>query len=115
MLSVYWDINVLVEKINLILNHILTSFKALGVVYARHLHKMKGDVYVISRTKADLDSLEKKIANYFSKQYERGKSYTTRIYLFNVNNRRRCSGVFIVNFEHISHLVLVFLLLTLNM
>ena len=27
----------------------------------------------------------------------------------------RCSGVFIVNFEHISHLVLVFLLLTLNM
>ena len=27
----------------------------------------------------------------------------------------RCSGVFIVNFEHISHLLLVFLLLTLNM
>ena len=27
----------------------------------------------------------------------------------------RCSSVFIVNFEHISHLVLVFLLLTLNM
>ena len=26
-----------------------------------------------------------------------------------------CSGVFIVNFEHISHLVLVFLLLTLGM
>ena len=26
----------------------------------------------------------------------------------------RCSGVFIVNFEHISHLALVFLLLTLN-
>ena len=35
------------------------------------------------------------------------------------NTRTRCqwhhSGVFIVNFEHISHLVLVFLLLTLNM
>ena len=29
--------------------------------------------------------------------------------------RRRRSGVFVVNFEHISHLVLVFLLLTLNM
>ena len=28
--------------------------------------------------------------------------------------RRRCSGIFIVNFEHISHLVLVFLLLTLS-
>ena len=27
----------------------------------------------------------------------------------------RCSGVFIANFEHISHLVLVFLFLTLNM
>ena len=33
--------------------------------------------------------------------------------MFNVNNVR--SGVFIVNIEHISHLVLVFLLLTLNM
>ena len=28
---------------------------------------------------------------------------------------KRCSGAFIVNFEHISHLVLVFLLLTMNM
>ena len=46
------------------------------------------------------------------------------IYLIEVNNRntrtrceirRRRSGVFIVNFEHILHLVLVFLLLTLNM
>ena len=39
-------------------------------------------------------------------------------YMFKVNNRntraRRRSGIFIVNFEHISHLVLVFLLLTLN-
>ena len=41
-------------------------------------------------------------------------------YLFKVNNRNnraRCeisSGAFIVNFEHISHLVLVFLLLTLS-
>ena len=59
----------------------------------------------------------------------------TRIYLLEVDNRNtrarceicsklaiktleqrhwRLSGVFIVNFEHISHLVLVFLLLTLN-
>ena len=45
------------------------------------------------------------------------------IYLLKVNNRStrtRCeicskSAVFIVNFEHISHLALVFLLLTLNM
>ena len=39
--------------------------------------------------------------------------------MFKVNNKdtrmKRRSGVFIVNFEHISHLVLVFLLLTLNM
>ena len=61
--------------------------------------------------------------------------YPTSIYLFKVKNRNtrtRCgicsklaikiperrqwcrSGIFIVNFEHISHLVLVFLLLTLN-
>ena len=38
------------------------------------------------------------------------------IYLLKVNNRNwRRSGVFTVNFEDISHLVLVFLLLTLNM
>ena len=62
-------------------------------------------------------------------------SYPVGIYLLKVNNRNtrtRCeisnltiktperrhwhrSGVFIVNFEHISHLVLVFLLLTSNM
>ena len=62
-------------------------------------------------------------------------SWPAGIYLLKVNNRNtrtRCeicskltintperrqwrrSGVFIVNFEHISHLVLVFLLLTLN-
>ena len=43
--------------------------------------------------------------------------------MFKVNNKEtrmtftewRCSGFFIVNFEHISHLALVFLLLTLNM
>ena len=66
----------------------------------------------------------------------RGKCYPVGIYLLQVNNRNtkawckicskltiktleRChwrrSGVFILNFEHISHLVLVFLLLTLNM
>ena len=63
------------------------------------------------------------------------RSNPAGIYLFKVNNRNtrtRCeicskltintperrqwrrSGVFIVNFEHISHLVLVFLLLTLS-
>ena len=62
-------------------------------------------------------------------------AYPAGIYLFKVNNRNtrtRCeicskltintpelrqwrrSGVFIVNFEHISHLVLVFLLLALS-
>ena len=37
--------------------------------------------------------------------------------MFKVNNKdaRRRSGIFIVNFEHIPHLVQVFLLLTLNM
>ena len=37
--------------------------------------------------------------------------------MLKVNNKdtRRRSGVFIVNFEHILHLVLAFLLLTLNM
>ena len=45
-------------------------------------------------------------------------------YMFKVNNRntrkqstkyvQTCSGIFIANFEHISHLALVSLLLTLN-
>ena len=37
--------------------------------------------------------------------------------MFNVSNKdtRMVSGIFIVDFEHISHLVLVFPLLTLNM
>ena len=37
------------------------------------------------------------------------------IYLYKTNNRKTAKkGVFIVNFKHISHLFLVFLLLTLN-
>ena len=56
------------------------------------------------------------------------KIYLVGIYLLKVNNRNtrtRCeicskltikttSGDFIVNFEHISHIVLVFLMITLN-
>ena len=63
-------------------------------------------------------------------------TYPVSIYMFKVNNRNtrtkcemssmltiktqkrrqwRRSDVFVVNFEHISHLILVFLLLTLNM
>ena len=37
------------------------------------------------------------------------------VQFFNDECQWRRSGVFIVNFEHISHLALVFLLLTLNM
>ena len=46
-----------------------------------------------------------------------GKIYQVGIYLFKVNNKCqwRRFGVFIVNFEHIPHLVLAFLLLTLSM
>ena len=65
------------------------------------------------------------------KEYIRKSEWSVGIYLLKVNNRNtrtRCeicskltikapecrSGVFIVNIEHISHLPLVFLLLTLN-
>ena len=62
-------------------------------------------------------------------------AYSAKIYLFKVNNKntrkkceicskltlktpercqRRLSVAFVVNFEHISHLLLMFLLLTLN-
>ena len=36
-------------------------------------------------------------------------------YMFKVNNRNTRTSIFIVNFEHISNFVLVFLLVTLNM
>ena len=77
-------------------------------------------------------------SSYFSNEFsEKFNSYfPAGIYLLKVNNRNtrarfeicskviikiperrqwRCFGVFIVNFEYISHLALVFLLLTLNM
>ena len=57
----------------------------------------------------------------FEKQLRKLLHYPANIYLFKVNNRnsrKRCdirrSGVFIVNFEHILHLFLVFLSLTVN-
>ena len=84
--------------------------------------------------------LRKQLVALIQKQYLNNRKYTDSfpagIYLLKVNNRNtstRCeiclkltnktpegrhwrrSAVFIVNFEHISHLVLVFLLLTLNM
>ena len=62
------------------------------------------------------------IENCFINYLSNSKYFPAGIYLLKVNNRNtrtRCeicrSGVFIVNFEHISHHVLVFLLLTLNM
>ena len=42
--------------------------------------------------------------------FTRPSTYTSKLLI----RQWRRSGVFIVNFEHISHLVLVFLLLTLN-
>ena len=40
----------------------------------------------------------------------------TKLTIKSLERRQWCrSGIFLVNFEHISHLVLVFLLLTLNM
>ena len=42
------------------------------------------------------------------------KSNPAGNYMFKVSNKKNRIGVFIVNFEHISHLVLVFLLLILS-
>ena len=85
-------------------------------------------MYVSSVTEFSKEQNKLSVAAYLS-------CYPAGIYLFKVNNRNtrtRCeicskltintperrqwrrSGVFIVNFEHISHLVLVFLLLTLS-
>ena len=77
----------------------------------------------------DLDS--RKLLRDLLKEFQKLRNYRLQvsisqafpagIYLFKVNSRNTrtrceiCSGVFIVNFEHISHLVLVLLLLTLNM
>ena len=42
-------------------------------------------------------------------------NYPGNKYMFKVNNRKKSSGVFVAIFEHISHLVLVFLMTILNM
>ena len=70
------------------------------------------------------------LASFQQAYFNDGRVCPAGIYLRKVNNsntrtrfeicskltiKRRHSGVFIVNFEHISHLVLVLLLLTLNM
>ena len=50
--------------------------------------------------------------------YKNGARKVSKIHPNKCNHSRHLptgSGIFIVNFEHISHLVLVFLLLTLNM
>ena len=52
---------------------------------------------------------------YLLKVNNRNTSQWRRSGIFIVNFEWRRSGIFIVNFEFISHLVLVFLLLTLNM
>ena len=47
---------------------------------------------------------------------EQGVKYVQKLTIKIAERRHwRRSGIFIVDFEHISHLVLVFLLLTLNM
>ena len=76
-----------------------------------------------------------KLISIFSYSLKSTVSNPADLYLLKVNNRStrtsfqicskltiktpeghqwRCSGVFVANFEHISHLVLVFLLLTLS-
>ena len=67
------------------------------------------------------------LANELSSNLKKVGNWTVAIYMFKVNNRKtriRCeisskltiktAEVFIVNLEHISHLILVFLLLTLS-
>ena len=66
----------------------------------------------------DLDSMP--VSNYMFKVNNRNTRISCEIYsklTIKAAERRHwcCSGVFICNFEYISHLVLVFLLLTLNM
>ena len=52
---------------------------------------------------------------YLLKVNSRDISKVWNLFIINNKDTKRRSGVFIVNPEHISHLVLVFLLLTSNM
>ena len=90
-------------------------------------------VYMKSSVKVYSEVYFKTLSDIYDGDFLR--KYPAGIYLLKVNNKNastRCkicskltiktperrqwrSGVFIVNFEYISHLVLVFLLLTLNM
>ena len=51
----------------------------------------------------------------FSDYFVKVRKVTVQEFIISLIRQWRRSGVFIVNFEHISQLVLVFLLLTLDM
>ena len=72
------------------------------------------------RSDDDFPSVDYPVGNYMFKGNNRNTRATCEIcskLTIKTPERRywHCSGVFIVNFEHISHLVLVFILSTLNM
>ena len=74
-----------------------------------------GKIKDITKKKSNKSSFESHAVNKYRKQIKYILYLISPLLkeLYLVYARRR-SGVFIVNFEHISHLVLVFLLLTLN-
>ena len=101
--------------------------------HASELSQMKD---VIQKTSSNTATQYEKMVGKFETNFVAERVFPVGIYLIKVNNRnirKRCEicskliikapgrrhwrrfGVFIVNFEHISHFVLVFLLLTLNM
>ena len=59
----------------------LSPMKGIGCGLCQTLHQMKAEVYAISRTKADLDSLEKEVSSLvpiiFPSNNERGRSYSS--------------------------------------
>ena len=73
------------------------------------------DVLMVSETKTDNGFLNGiLLINGFSTTYKLDRNSNSARLIPAGNDARRRSGVFIFNFEHISHLVLVFLWLTLN-
>ena len=125
--SVHERLDLITEKYETLANSMTGSIEKPEKLYLEKLEKVDGH----SSEGADNTNVSSKGIKKPCKSVT--MSYPVGIYMFKVNNRNtrtRCeisskltiktpewrrSGVFIIDFEYILHLVLMFLLLTLNM
>ena len=114
------------QKLFWLLNHVsyvnVTLYGFLALIANSFYHRYQGILYVNASMELQTKTVDKHLGpanNYMFKVNNRNTRTSCKIYskfTIKTSDRHqwRLSGVFITNFEHIPHLVLVFLLLTLS-